>query len=413
LINGRPYSSDKASGIAIRVRQLEGTYEAYRRAKGLKVVMPTSKETGHGGAGSVTIFGKKLRKQRPWKVENWLYREFVVLQMQIIESEWKMMLKKLRCLVLAMALVLVLVSCSTFAANKSIKLVYGHVFPADHYFSKCDYHFKELVEKKSKGQIIIDFFPASQIGSSTEMLQAVKSGAQQIYFGGLPTVFLPKLLTFPLPYLYRDEAHQLKVMSKLSSLVDPNELAAKAGVRIIGARATSARHLTTKFPVNKIEDIKGLKVRVPENPMFLAFWKTVGAVPTVIPTADVYTALATGTVDAQENPFSDIYANKFFEQVKYCALTAHIRSIYTMVINNNCWNGLTTSQQKIIIDAADKSCKMSESLRRKNEAEYKKMLAKEGMKFTQPALAPFREKAKAVWSQFGDAELLKKIEAIK
>jgi tripartite ATP-independent transporter DctP family solute receptor len=323
------------------------------------------------------------------------------------------MLKKFRCLALVMIVVLVCISCTTFAAKKPVKLVYGHVFPADHYFSKCDYYFKKLVEKKSKGQIIIDFFPASQIGASTEMLQAVKSGAQQIYFGGLPNVFLPKLATFALPYLYRDEAHQLKVRSKLSSLVDPNELAAKAGVRIIGARLRSPRHLTTKFPVNKLEDIKGLKIRVPENAMFLAFWKALGAVPTVIPTADVYTALATGTVDAQENPFSDIYANKFFEQVKYCALTGHIRSIYTMVINNNCWNRLARSQQKIIIDAADKSCKMSEDLRNENEAEYKKMLAKEGMKFTRPNLAPFREKAKTVWSQFGDEELLKKIEAIR
>jgi tripartite ATP-independent transporter DctP family solute receptor len=323
------------------------------------------------------------------------------------------MLKKFRCLALVMIVVLVFISCTTFAAKKPIKLVYGHVFPADHYFSQCDNYFKQLVEKKSKGQLIIDFFPAGQLGSATEMLQAVKSGSQQIYFAGLPNAFVPKLSTFGLPYLYRDVAHQLKVMSKLSSLVDPNELAAKAGVHIIGARATSARHLASKFPVNKIEDIKGLKIRVPENPVFLACWKALGTIPTVIPGPDTYTALATGTVDAAENPFTDIYAWKYQEQLKYCALTGHVRSIYVMTMNINCWNSLTAEQQKIITDAADKSCKMSESLRKKNEAEYQKMLAKAGMKFTQPNLAPFREKAKTIWNQYGDAELLKKIEAIK
>jgi tripartite ATP-independent transporter DctP family solute receptor len=324
-----------------------------------------------------------------------------------------MMMKKFRCLALVFVLILVLVSCTTFAAIKPVKLVYGHVIPADHYFSKCDNYFKQLVEKNSKGQIIIDFFPASQLGGNTEQWQAVKFGAQQMFFGGLPITFMPKLITFPLPYVFRNEAHQLKVMSKLSSLIDPDELAAKAGVRIIGARATSARHLVTKFPVKKIDDVKGLKIRLPENQMFLAFWKAVGAIPTVIPGADTYTALATGTVNAAENPFPDIYSWKYYEPLKYCALTSHVRSIYTMIINNNCWNGLTASQQKIIMDAAAKSCKMSEGLRKKNEAEYKKILAKEGMKFTQPDLAPFREKAKKIWRQFGDAELLKKIEAIK
>jgi tripartite ATP-independent transporter DctP family solute receptor len=323
------------------------------------------------------------------------------------------MLKKFRCLALVMTLILVVVSGTTFAAKKPVKLVYGNVFSADHYYSKCDQYFKELVEKKSKGQIIIDFFPASQLGSLTEQYQAVKSGAQQIYFGGPPAVFMSKLNTFLLPYIFRNEAHQLKVMRKLSSLIDPNELAAKAGMRIIGTRRRSPRHLTTKFPVKRIEDIKGLKIRVAQSSLMVSLWKSLGAVPTVIPSADVYTALATGTVDAQENPFSDIYANKFFEQVNYCALTGHSRAIYMMLINSKCWNNLTLKHKKILMYAADKSCKMSESLRKKNEEEYKNLLAKEGMKFTQPDLAPFMKKAKTIWSQFGDAEMIEKIEKIK
>jgi tripartite ATP-independent transporter DctP family solute receptor len=324
------------------------------------------------------------------------------------------MLKKFRFLVLIMVLILVFISCTTFAAGKKpIKLVYGSNYPVDHYYTKVDNYFKKLVEKNSKGQIKVDVFPASQLGTFTEQWQAVKSGAQQMHFGGLPINFCPKLQTFELPYLYRDEKHILKVSQQLTSLIDEDELAAKAGMHILGVRQSSARHLTTKFPVNKLEDIKGLKIRVPENGLYLAMWRALGAIPTCIPTADTYTALATGTVDAQENPFGDIYTRKFYEQTKYCALTYHVLFFRVMLINNNFWKNLTKSQQKIIANAADKSCKMADSLKKEDEKNMKNLLIREGMIFTTPNTIPFREKAKTIWKEFGDPELISKIEAIK
>jgi tripartite ATP-independent transporter DctP family solute receptor len=324
-----------------------------------------------------------------------------------------MMLKKFRCLALVLALILVAVSCTTFAAKKPIKLVFGNVMVADHYYSKGDRYFKELVEKNSKGQILIDHFPASQLGSEPEQWQAVKSGAQQMFFGGTPNVYWPKLITFELPYLYRDEAHRTKLAQRVTSLIDQDVMAAKTGAHILGVRLCSPRHLTTKFPVNKLEDVDGLKIRVPGNPLHMSMWRAFGAIPTVIPVADVYTALATGTVDAQENPFDVVYSFKFYEQVKYCALTAHVRSLYFLLINNNCWKSLTAQQQKILTDAVEKSNKMIEKMRKKNEAEFEKLLGKEGMKFTKPDVAPFRERVKTVWEQLGDQELIKKIQAVK
>jgi tripartite ATP-independent transporter DctP family solute receptor len=326
-----------------------------------------------------------------------------------------MMLKKSRCLVLVLALILVAVSCATFAAKKPIKLVYGNVLAIDHFSTKGDLYFKKLVEKNSKGQILVDYFPASQLGGNVEQTQAIRSGAQQMFFGGMGVFaqYLPKINTTELPYLYRDQTHYMKVGKNLASFLGRDELAVKCGVRILGVRINAPRHLTTKFPVNKLKDIKGLKIRVPESALYLAFWRALGAVPTVIPSSDTYTALATGTVDAQENPLDDIYSRKFYEQVKYCALTAHMRIFYSMLINNDCWNSLTAAQQKIVQDAADKSTEMVNKAAIVAEAKYKKLLAKEGVKFTTPDTTPFRERAKTIWGQFGDAELIKKIDAVK
>jgi tripartite ATP-independent transporter DctP family solute receptor len=312
-----------------------------------------------------------------------------------------------------MALVLVFVSCTTFAAKKPIKLAYGCVYPPDHYYVKADQHFKELVEKNSKGQILIDYFPGGQLGSQSEMEQAVNAGSLQMYFSALLWRFYPKIMTLELPYIYRNEEHQQKVADKLNSVLDVDDYVAKTRVRSIGTRLSSARNLCTKFPVNKLEDIKGLKVRVPENSMHIALWKALGAIPTSIPGAEQYTALATGVVDAAENPFADIYSWKYQELLKYCALTGHTRAIYAMQINEKFWKSLTARQRKIISKAAVTSCKYSEILRKKSENDYKKLLAKAGMKFTTPDMAPFKERAKTIWSRFGDAEMIKKIEAVK
>jgi tripartite ATP-independent transporter DctP family solute receptor len=327
-----------------------------------------------------------------------------------------MMLKKFRCLVLAMVLVLVVFSCTTFAAKKPVKLIFGHNWNNEHYYAKGIDYFKKLVEKNSKGQILVDVFPGSQLGGPGEMLQATKNGAQQMTvssLGGYISGLYPKLATFELPWLIGDYARASRIANRFNSLIDPDEIVAKTGVRAVGLFTASIRHLTTNFPVNKLEDIKGLKVRIPEIPSYMALWKALGAVPVVVTAADMYTALATGTADAQENGFTHIYAYKTYEVQKYCALTGHICPLYMMNINNNFWNSLTAAQQKIIQKAADKCEKFINKATVEDEKKCYQLLAKAGMKFTKPDKTPFIKKGKTIWSQFGDAELIKKIEAIK
>jgi tripartite ATP-independent transporter DctP family solute receptor len=341
-----------------------------------------------------------------------------VLTKNLLKGEGKKkmkMLKKFRCLVLAMILILVTVFCTTFAAVKPIKLVFGHVWAASHFFCKGDLYFKKLVEKNSKGQILIDYFPAGQLGNHLEEIQATMSGAQQLHLvspGGLLQNW-SKLGSFTLPYIFRDANHLKKVANKFNSLIDPDEMAAKLNMHVLAVRISPARHLTTKFPVNKIEDIKGLKMRVPQSPINMAYWKAVGTIPTAIPAADIYTSLATGLVDAQENPLNDIYVWKLYEQQKYCALVGWFSEMVMTVINNNCWKSLTAKQQKIISDAAKKSAEMGFKDAQGVEKKYQELLAKKGMKFTKPNVGPFREKAKSVWKEFGDEELIEKIQAIK
>jgi tripartite ATP-independent transporter DctP family solute receptor len=326
------------------------------------------------------------------------------------------MLKKFRCLALVMALILIFVSCSTFAAKKPIKIIYGHQWHKEELFvQKGDLYFKELVEKNSKGQILVEIYPSGQLGTIPEQIQAVKTNAQQMTFTPVGE-FVPywkELASFDLPYVYRDQKHFLKVAEKFTSVIGVNNMAAKTGLRVIGTRIRSPRHLVTKFPVNKLDDIKGLKIRVSQSPISVALWKALGTVPTIIPAQEIYTALATGIVDAQENPLDHFYINKNYEVVKYCALTAHKCEIVPIVISEIFWKSLSKGQRKIIQDAMDKSNKRLTKLVLEEEAKYKKLLEEKGMKFTNPDVAPFREKAKTIWNQFGDEKVIKKIQTLK
>jgi tripartite ATP-independent transporter DctP family solute receptor len=325
------------------------------------------------------------------------------------------MLKKSRCLVLVMILILAIVSCSTFAARKPIKLIYGHVFSKSHFLYKGDLYFKELVEKKSKGKIIVEIYPAGQLGNLNEMYQAVKLGSQHLVIadgGGLSTYWI-KLGTLDLPYLYRNIEHFIKVAGKITSMIDQDQMAAQTGMRILGARIQTPRQLTTKFPVNKIEDIKGLKMRVPENQIYLAFWRAVGTIPMVVPGGEIYTALATGVIDAQENPLASFYEGRNYEHTKYCALTSHVYQMLLMVVNNNWWNNLTATQKKLVKNALDESNKLMVKAALDSEKESKELLSKAGVTFTTPDLVSFREKAKTIWRKFGDQDLIEKIQSVK
>jgi tripartite ATP-independent transporter DctP family solute receptor len=328
-----------------------------------------------------------------------------------------MMLKKFRYLALGLVLVLVFVSCTTFAAVKPIKVIYGSVFRTAESFGKGDLYFKKIVEKKSKGQILVECYHQNQLGNAAEMYQAVRTGAQQMVSTALGEFipFYSKLQTFDLPYLYRNQKHLQKVAERFTSLIDQDSIASEIGMRIISVRIRAPRHLLTKFPVNKLEDIKGMKMRVPQSPVSMALWKALGAVPTVIAGAEALTALATGVVVGNENPLEGTYAGKLYEKrmTPYCALTAHKSELVPVIVNNKWWKNLTVKQRKIITDAMNKSSRMVAKLVLKSEAHYKKLLIKVGMKFTEPDLAPFKKKAKTIWGQYGDQKLINKIQAVK
>jgi tripartite ATP-independent transporter DctP family solute receptor len=242
----------------------------------------------------------------------------------------------------------------TSIAKTVLKL--GWVSPAKSNTGKFDFKFKEIVEKKSGGNIVIELYPHGQLGSADELVNGVKMGTIEMVSTDYSTfaAFYEDLFVFQFPYLYRDVAHADEVTSPGSPFFETfnANFIKKAGIRMIGNILYGERHLTCNYLIKKPADLKGKKIRVIPNPLWIAMMEGMGGVPTPVAFSELATALATGLVAGQENPLATIYSKKFHEQQKYIMLTGHMKAFVPLCINEKVWQGLSDTQKRILLGSA-------------------------------------------------------------
>ncbi|MGI8931269.1 MAG: sialic acid TRAP transporter substrate-binding protein SiaP [Sphingomicrobium sp.] len=212
------------------------------------------------------------------------------------------------------------------------------------------------VKAKSGGRIAVQAFPAGQLGSSRDMIEAVANGTQQVVTEGAANfgAWVPAISVVESPYIWRDADHLVQAMAGPVGHAFNTELVAKRGMRILGTTYYGTRHLTTSNKsVKTPADLAGFKLRVPENDVFKAMAEAWGAKPTPMNFGELYLALKQGAVDGQENPLPTIKSGKFDEVQKYLILTGHIITPRLIVVNDAFWKGLKPADQKIIQDAVD------------------------------------------------------------
>ena len=240
----------------------------------------------------------------------------------------------------------------TFAiANAQTKLKWAHVYETSEPFHKYSVWAAEEIKKRTNGKYDIQVFPASSLGKEADINQGLTLGTVDIILSGASfagNTYKPLAITY-FPFIFRDAEHQLSyaksdVFKELAKGYDD-----KSGNHITALNYYGARHVTSAAakPVSKPEDMKGLKIRVPDAPAYLAFPKSLGANATPIAFAEVYLALQNGTVDAQENPLPTIEAKKFYEVQKNISLTGHIVDSLLTVVSGNLWNKLNAEDKKI------------------------------------------------------------------
>ena len=236
-------------------------------------------------------------------------------------------------------------------ASAQTKLKWAHVYETSEPFHKYSVWAAEEIKKRTNGRYDIQVFPASSLGKEADINQGLTLGTVDMVLTGASFAgrSYPPLAVSYFPFIFRDAEHQLAyaksdVFKELAKGYDD-----KTGNHITALNYYGARHVTSSAakPVSKPEDMKGLKIRVPDAPAYLAFPKSLGANATPIAFAEVYLALQNNTVDAQENPLPTIEAKKFYEVQKNISLTGHIVDSLLTVVSGNLWNKLNAEDKKI------------------------------------------------------------------
>ncbi|MBS1226856.1 MAG: dicarboxylate transporter subunit DctP [Proteobacteria bacterium] len=253
-------------------------------------------------------------------------------------------------------------------ATAATTLRFGHVNNTGELATELYQEFADKVGQRSKGEVIIKVFPAEQLGKEVDLIQQVKSGALDISSPSMAALsnLAPALEIASAPFLWADWAQAQKVISGPAFQPIFDELAAKHNVLMLSKIwYWGWRNLTTgNKAVNTPEDMAGMKIRVPESPVWVEMIKAMGASPTPIPFGEVYMALQMKVVDGQENPIPTIYTRKFYEVQAHLSMTRHMLQNNTVIINKRSLGKLSPELQKVLFEEiatlSDKNSKVQQ-----------------------------------------------------
>ena len=248
---------------------------------------------------------------------------------------------------------------STQATGESITLRLGHTQPTDHQANLTAERFAELVNEYTGGTVTIEVYPNSTFGTAAEMNAAVQSGDLDLYLNAsaqFASQYEP-ITVVDAWYMFENTDHLMKFYSDDCEVYQQlNEgLKEACGIDTLAAIYYGARHMTTETPLNTVDDLKGLKMRVASDPMSTAFFEAMGATPTPVAYNETYLALQQGVADGQENPAASILSMKFYEVQKCLNLTAHQYQMLTFYMSVASEANLSESQMDAIRKAASEA----------------------------------------------------------
>jgi tripartite ATP-independent transporter DctP family solute receptor len=276
--------------------------------------------------------------------------------------------------------------------------------------------YAKWVNEQTGGKVQLDLYPAEILGTDRQMGEAVSLGTldMSINAHGVIASYEPKLAAIELPFLFDSPEKVGQVLDGPVGEELAKDLPAK-GIRILAYWENGLRQITnSKRPIEKPEDLKGLKLRTPENKMTLSIFKALGANPAPLAFSELYMALSQGVFDGQENPVTNISAAKFDEVQKYISITNHKYESCPLIISVKVWSTLPEDVQKVLKEGAVKFAKEHRAMIAENDTKLLADLESKGMQISRPDLKPFKEATKSVykeWEATLGKDLIEKIQA--
>jgi len=270
-------------------------------------------------------------------------------------------------------------------AAAQTKLKWAHVYETSEPFHTQSVWAAQEIAKRTNNRYQIDVYPASQLGKETDINQGLSLGTVDIIISGpsFAARSFPPVGIGYYPYVFRDADHLLAyaksdVFKELSG-----GYAEKTGNQMIAVTYYGVRQTSSNRPFKTCAEMKGLKIRVPDVPAYLAMPRSCGANTSPIAFAEVYLALQNGTVEAQENPLTTIEAKKFFEVQKHIILTGHIVDHLTTIVAKGTWAKLSDEDKKIFTEVAQEAATRATAEIKAKEKELVDVFKQKGLTVTE------------------------------
>ncbi len=265
--------------------------------------------------------------------------------------------------------------------------------------------FGELLEQKSGSKMKAKAFGGGSLGGDAQVISSLQGGVVEMTLvsPGLLTGLIKEFSVFDLPFMFTSYREVDAVMDGPvgTRLLD---MLTDKGLIGLGYWDHGFRNITNaRRPINRMEDISGLKVRVIQIPIFIDTFSALGANPVPLPFPELYTALETGTVDGQENPFASIETSKFYEVQKYAATTGHVYNPLVAIFSKKVWDKLTEDERRIVQEAATEAGLYERKVSREANEKSMQTLRGEGMQITELSVEEIdrmRQKVKPVTDKY-------------
>jgi tripartite ATP-independent transporter DctP family solute receptor len=287
-------------------------------------------------------------------------------------------------------------------ALAQIELKLGHVGEPGSLFQKSADEFARRANAKLGGKAKVVVYGSSQLGGDKEMLQKLKLGTLDM---AVPSTVMSSEVDlagmFEMPYIVKDRAHMGRIEKAVFwPSIEP--AIEKKGLKVLAVWENGVRHITNnKRPIKTPEDLKGIKLRVPEGKWRVKMFQQYGANPSPMKFSELFTALQTGVMDGQENPFTQIYSAKLHEVQKYLSLSGHVYTPAYLTVGTKRYNGLPEDVRKVLEETAKETQAYVYETASKDETELLATLKQSGIQVNEVDKDAFIAASKPIYEEFG------------
>ena len=288
------------------------------------------------------------------------------------------------------------------AALAQVELKLGHVGEPGSLFQISSDEYAKRVNAKLAGKVKVVVFGSSQLGGDKEMLQKLKLGTLDM---AVPSTVMSSEVDlfgiFEMPYIVKDRAHMGRIEKDVfwPSMAPATE---KKGLKVLAVWENGYRHITNnKRPIKGPDDLKGIKLRVPEGKWRVKMFQDYGANPSPMKFSELFTALQTGVMDGQENPFTQIYSAKLHEVQKYLSLSGHVYTPAYLTVGSRRYAGLAEDVRKVLEETARETQAYVYQTAIKEETDLLAKLRQSGIQVNEVDKNAFIAASKAIYEEFG------------